>query len=224
MGLKIDRKTQIITKVVGFSLLGILIIILAKIFIWELGYYQSKTVETRPGEQQIVLDIGDPEMPVETEPSSKDIKNYKVPANAPRYITLNGRKSRVISIAIEGNVMQTPDNIFDVNWYANTGYPGEGKNIFMNGIIAGQTAPGAFTGLKGLQNGDKITIENGEGAKFDYYVDEINTIDREEAKTILPEYQTGKNEKETLTLLALTKTDPESAAFDAIILVQAKLK
>ena len=224
MGLKIDRKTQIITKVVGFSLLGILIIILAKIFIWELGYYQTKTVETRPGEQQIVLEIGDPEMPVETEPSEKDIKNHRAPSNAPRYITLNDKKSRVISIAIESNVMQTPDNIYDVNWYANTGNPGEGKNIFMNGIIAGETAEGAFSGLSELQKGTEITIENGEGAKFNYAVKKNETIDREEAKTVLPKLQTAKNDKETLTLMALTRKSPESTTLDAIILVQAKLK
>ena len=224
MGLKINRKAEIATKIVFFSILGIIIIILAKIFIWEIGYYQTKTVETRTGERAIVLDLTEPEYIDEVAPTEKEIKNHKVAANAPRYITIDGKKARIINIAIENNAMQLPDNIYDVNWYSATGKPGQNGIIILSGIINGLTQSGAFSALPGLEKGSKIVIENGEGQKFEYAVFDNANISRDEAKNTLPDIQTGKKDSETLVLLSLAKTNPESTAADTIVVVQAKRK
>ena len=224
MGLKINRKAEIATKIVFFSILGIIIIILAKIFIWEIGYYQTKTVETRTGERAIVLDLTEPEYTDEVAPTEKEIKNHKVAANAPRYITIGDKKARIINIAIENNAMQLPDNIYDVNWYSTTGKPGQNGVSILSGVISGSTQAGAFSALPGLEKGSKIVIENGEGQKFEYTVFDNANISRDEAKNTLPEIQTGKKDSETLVLLSLTKTNPESTAADTIVVVQAKRK
>ena len=226
MGLKINRKAEIATKIVFFSLLGILIIILAKIFIWEHFYYQNKTVETRTGEQSIITELGDPEMPVETAPSEKDLKEHKANSTTPRFLIIKEQnvKSRIISVAIEDNRFQAPDNIFDVNWYASTARPGQGKNIIMDGIVAGPTQQGAFSGLSELQKGATIAIETGNGEKYDYSIAKTSIIDRKDAAKTLPEAQKGIEGQETLTLLALTKKSLESDSLDAIIIVQANRK
>ena len=224
MGLKINRNAEIATKIVFFSLLGIIIIILAKIFIWEIGYYQNKTVETRTGEQAIITDLIDPETPIETEPTAKEMKEHKVGANSPRYITVAEKKSRIINIAIENNAMELPDNIHDVNWYSSTGKPGQGKTIMMAGTIDGTTEKGAFSGLLELKKGSIITIETGDGEEYSYSVTNIAKISRDEAKNTLPDIQIGNKNEEKLVLLSLTKTNAESTAADTIVVVQAKLK
>ena len=224
MGLKINRKAETATKIVFFSLLGIIIIVLAKIFIWEIGYYQTKTVQTRNGEQVIIANLDDPDAPVEEAPSDKEMAEHRVGNASPRYITIGEKKARVINIAVENNSMMLPDNIHDVNWYSATAKPGQGKVIIMSGIVTGSTTEGAFSGLSELKKGNIITIENGEGKKFDYAVTNNTVVDRNDAKNTLPALQTGSREKEMLLLLALTKKSAESTEFDAIEIVQANLK
>ena len=224
MGLKINRKAEIISKVVFFTLLGAIILVLAKIYIWEIAYYQNKTVETRTGEQAVITGISDPDLPDETRPSEKEIKNHKVANTAPRYIEIGDDKSRVINVAADNNQMPLPDNVFDINWYSNTGKPGQGKAIIMSGIVEGAAQKGAFSGLLEAQKGETITIETGDGKKYDYTIANTAKIDREETKYSLPELQAGKHDKETLILLSLTKSSPESTVLDTAIIIQANLK
>ena len=224
MGLKINRKAETATKIVFFSLLGIILIILVKIYVWEIGYYRTKTVQTRNGEQLIITNLEDPDAPIETAPTKKEMNEHKVANVSPRYLTIGEKKARVVNIAVENNAMMLPDNIYDVNWYSATARPGQGKMIIMSGIISGLTAEGAFSALPELEKGKTITIENGEGKKFDYSVTDNTIIDRTDGKNALPTIQTGSRDKETLLLLALTKKNAESTGFDAIQIVQANLK
>lgn len=224
MGLKINRKTEIIWKVIFFTLIGAIVLVLAKIYIWEIGYYQTKTVQTRIGEQAIVSEILDPDSPVETEPTEKEIKNHRAGNQTPRYFIFGNQKSRIENIAIDNNAISLPDNIFDVNWYANSGKPGQDKVIVMSGIIEGSAQKGAFSGLLEAQKGEIVTIETGEGKKYDYIITNTAKIAREETKNSLPELQTGKHDKETLILLSLTKSSSESASYDEALIIQANLK
>lgn len=224
MGLKINRKAEIASKIVFFSLLGIIIIILAKIFIWEIAYYQNKTVETRTGEQAVITAIADPELPDEVEPSKKELSEHIVSDSAPRFIYIGDRKSRVINVAIEGNTMSLPDNIYDINWYSSTAKPGQGKVIIMSGIVEGSTQLGAFSGLLEAKKGEIIAIETGNGKKYDYSIESISTTDRNEVKNTLPNIQTGNYDKDTLILLSLTKSSPESTMLDTAVIVKANLK
>ena len=224
MGLKINRKTEIIWKIVFFTLLGVIILILAKIYIWEIGYYQTKTVQTRTGEQAIISEILDPDSPIETAPTEKEVGDYRVGNQMPRYLIFGDQKSRIENIAVESNAMNLPDNIHDINWYSNTGKPGQGKAIIMSGIIDGLTQKGAFSGLSEAKKGEIVTIETGDGKKYDYTITDTAKIAREETKNSLPELQTGKHDKETLILLSLAKSSPESASLDTAIIIQANLK
>ena len=224
MGLKINRKTEIIWKIVFFTLLGVIILILAKIYIWEIGYYQTKTVQTRTGEQAIISGILDPDSPIETAPTEKEVSDYHVGNQMPRYLIFGDQKSRIENIAVESNAMSLPDNIHDINWYSNTGKPGQGKVIIMSGIIDGLAQKGAFWGLSEAKKGEIVTIETGDGKKYDYTITDTAKIAREETKNSLPELQTGKHDKETLILLSLAKSSPESTALDTAIIIQANLK
>ena len=47
MALKINRKLQNILRVIGWAVLAVLIVCMAKIFIWERNYYNTKTGEPR---------------------------------------------------------------------------------------------------------------------------------------------------------------------------------
>ena len=224
MGLKINRKAEIASKIVFFSLLGIIIIILAKIFIWEIAYYQNKTVETRTGEQAVITAIADPELPDEIEPSKKELSEHIVSDSAPRFIYIGENKSRVINVAIEGNTMSLPDNIYDINWYSSTAKPGQGKVIIMSGIVEGSTQLGAFSGLLEAKKGEIVAIETGNGKKYDYSIESISKTDRNEIKNTLPNIQTGNYDKDTLILLSLTKSSPESSTLDTAVIIQANLK
>jgi len=224
MGLKINRKAETATKIVFFALLGAVLFILVKIFVWEIGYYQTKTVETRTGEQAIITNLVDPNSPIENEPTEKELKEHKVGDTAPRFLTISDKTSRVINIAIEDNAMQLPDNIHDINWYSSTGKPGQNKVIVMSGIINGTTTSGAFSGLLALKKGAIVTIETGNGEKHQYSIVDTAKISRDEAKNTLPDIQIGNKNKEKLVLLSLEKSSPESTTNDTVVVIQAKRK
>lgn len=226
MGLKIDRRASKITRLVGIIALIILAVCLAKILIWEHSYYRNKGSETRNPQQAVITDLADANNPSEIAPTEEEIAKHQTYTTTPRYLEIPRLKlkARVKSSNVTEYVMPVPENIFDVAWYSGSGNPGQGGNILISGISQGSTQPGAFANLDSLESGDKISLERGDGERFDYEVKEILIIDKEEAKNKLPIAQKRIDDKETLALISARRADESSTEFNSIIIIRATIK
>lgn len=222
MGLKISKKQNFVFKIIFFSILGILVLILLKILIWENWYYQTKTSSIRNPEQAVITDIADASAPDETKPTSQDYAEYQVAATSPRYIEIPRLeiKARVEKSNVNENSMPLPTNIYDACWYSGSSRPGENGTILISGIKRGISQNGAFANLDSLEKGDKITVIRGDDTKINYEVAEIRIIDREKAKEELPNAQKRLDNKETLSLITTNRANIIEP-YQSIVLIRA---
>ena len=121
---------------------------------------------------------------IDTKKPTVDIlKNYKVADDAPRalYITKIGVRARVLSmgIASDGSIA-TPKNIYDSGWYDGSSKPGLPGAMIIDGHASGSTRVGLFAYLDKLAEGDKITVEKGDGTKLDYKVVHKDIVPKDE--------------------------------------------
>ena len=226
MGLKIDRRASKITKIVGIVALIILAACLIKILVWEHSYYRNKGSETRNPQQAVITDLADANNPSEIAPTEQEIEKHQTYTTTPRYLKIPRLKlkARVKSSTVTEYIMPVPDNIYDVAWYSGSGNPGQDGNILISGISQGTSKPGAFANLDSLEEGDEISLERGDGERFNYEVKEILIIDKEEAKNKLPIAQKRIDDKETVALISARRADESSTEFNSIIIVRATIK
>ena len=205
MGLKISKKQNLVFKIIFFSILGILVLILLKILIWENWYYQTKTSSIRNPEQAVITDIADASAPDETKPTAQDYAEYQVAATSPRYIEIPRLeiKARVEKSNVNENSM-----------------PFENGTVLISGIKRGISQNGAFANLDSLEKGDKITVIRGDDTKINYEVAEIRIIDREKAKEELPNAQKRLDDKETLSLITTNRANIIEP-YQSIVLIRA---
>ena len=222
MGLKISKKQNLVLKIVFFSILGIFIVILAKILIWENWYYQTKTNSIRHPEQAVITDIADAVTPDETKPTAQEYEEYQVAANLPRYIEIPRLevKARVEKSNVNENSMPLPTNIYDACWYSGSARPGEGGVVLISGIKRGVAQNGAFANLDSLEKGDRLSLIRGDSTKINYKIAEIRIIDREKAKDELPIAQKRVDDKETLSLITTNRTNIVEP-YQSIVLIRA---
>ncbi|MBR5418849.1 class F sortase [Candidatus Saccharibacteria bacterium] len=225
MGLKISKKENQIVKIVFFVALGIVILLLIKIMIWENWYYQSKSSSIRTPEQSVITGIADASTAAEDEISQHEYDVYQVAALYPRYLEIDrlNLKARVEGSNVNENSMPLPNNIHDVCWYSGSGRPGEGGTVLISGIKRGIRQTGAFANLDSLEKGDIATIIRGDGARISYEIQEISIIDREKLKDELPTAQKRLNDKETLSLITANRANIISD-FTSVVLIRATKK
>lgn len=225
MGLKIDKKENRIIKIIFFAVLGIIILLLIKIMIWENWYYQSKSSSIRTPGQSVITDIANASTSVEDEITQHEYDSYQVAALYPRYLEIDrlGLKARVEGSNVNENSMPLPNNIHDVCWYSGSGRPGEGGTVLISGIKRGIRQNGAFANLDSLEKGDIATIVRGDGEKIAYEIQEIGIIDREKLKDELPVAQKRLNDKETLSLITANRANIISD-YTSVVLIRATKK
>ena len=193
-------------RIIWGAVLLILGIIAARILIWEHIYYTSKegseraTTISSPAEEEEVD---------ETPVSDGQVAEYTVAADRPRYLSipaLGVTNSRVLPIGLSSsNQLQTPAGIYDVGWYTGSGKPGAGGTMLIDGHNGGPTKTGVFKRLPELKVGDIITIERGDGAKFDYRVAENETLSLSEANQQMNKMLVSpKQGVESLSLITCT--------------------
>lgn len=112
------------------------------------------------------------------------LDSYTVAADLPRaiYITKIGVAARLLPMGVNSdNSMQAPINTNDAGWYTGSSKPGQGGAMVIDGH-ASQTGThyGLFGNLEKLVNGDKITVEQGDGTRFTYRV--VHTEDVPESQ------------------------------------------
>jgi LPXTG-site transpeptidase (sortase) family protein len=117
--------------------------------------------------------------PSSEKPPIQAVAEYKVAADAPKYIeipVLGVGRTRVNGLGIQkDNRISAPANIHDAGWYQGSAKPGQPGAMFVYGHVSSPTANGVFHELKRLKPGDQITITRGDDTKYTYKVDASKT-------------------------------------------------
>ncbi len=176
-----QKRKQFIKKVILVSL----IIILGVVGLFLLKDYQVEFADSDEHELPKIVKQ-QPEQPIveeEVKPTKKETIEYTVPENQPRYLSfprLGITNARIISVGKdpESNEIGTPTSIFDVGWYNQSAAPGQisAKSIFIDGHSGGPSSSGIFRNLPTVGLGDIITIERGDGQKFNYKIIENYSV------------------------------------------------
>lgn len=226
MGLKIDRRAEIITKIVIGIVAAVVVFCMGKIFFWENSYYHSKSVSIRNSEQKIITELTETANPSETKPDEKAMAEHQAASTAPRYLEIPRLevKSRVKFVNSNEHQFSTPDNIYDLNWYSESSRPGYNGVLLISGLTRGPKKEGAFAHLDNLTNGDNILITRGDGKVFEYEVKDKAIIDREEAAEGLAKAQKRIDNKETLVLIANRRNSAKPGDYNSLVIVSATLK
>ncbi|MDR2524093.1 MAG: class F sortase [Candidatus Nomurabacteria bacterium] len=100
--------------------------------------------------------------------------DHHVEPDKPRIISIPkiGVKAMIIQVGVSSaNKIESPTNYYDptVGWYNGSSLPGTEGASFMTGHYNGGSG-GIFDHLNQLAAGDKLAVERGDGAWFDYEV------------------------------------------------------
>lgn len=188
------------------AILGILFLVfLIRVATFEDAYYREK----EGSERAEVVEVEEEEPLDETVPTEAQVKEYTVAADRPRYLSiakLGVVNSRIITVGVKANgELGTPNNIFDVGWYENSGKPGQGKTIVIDGHNGGPNIHGVFKELPKLVEGDIIKIERGDGVIFKYKVVENKTVPLDESDEYMKTaFRSPVADKESVTLISCT--------------------
>ena len=206
MSLKIKGRRKIIEWVAISLLAVIFLVFLIRVISFENSYYNEKQGSERSvGE---VLSSSSEDL-IEEKPSEKEIVEYTVSPDRPRYLSiskLNIKNARVLpmSVNMKGE-LDTPRNIFDVGWYESSGKPGQGGTMIIDGHNGGPHIHGVFKDLPKLGKGDTIKIERGDGEIFRYSVVENVEVPLAEADQYMAKAAISpESGKESITLISCT--------------------
>ena len=224
MSLKISKTANNIIKIVGWIVVIILIVLMAKILIWERGYYSNKSAERRATAPAVITEIAAAIDPSEIQPGENELNNHQVAADEPRYLDiprLELQKVIVHGTTVNVHVLQVPDNIYETAWYSGSARPGKGGYIIISGLASGNSgAAGAFANLDSLESGDEITLTTGAGEQYHYAVRSTSIIEESNAKEQLIAAQQTIDDKETLVLV--TNLKPSNAEnYSSVAIVRA---
>jgi len=165
----------------------------------------------------------------ESDIPQSEIDQYTVPAEEPKYIsidTLGVEKTRVFPVGTnDQNLLESPRNIHDAAWYKKSVTPGHGYGaVLINAHSGGISKNGIFTKLSTLKQGDEITVERGDGKLFRYSVIENQTMDLDEvnATGMKMMMQSAEPGSEGLNLITCAgKWVPSLGQFDQRVMLRA---
>ena len=163
------------------------LVFLIRVATFESNYYSEKEGSERA--VTAVADESDEEELIEVEPTVEEVHEYTVAADRPRYLTIEKlwiNKTRILPMGVnKKGEMDTPRNVFDVGWYTESGKPGQGGTMVIDGHNGGPNVRGVFKDLPKLSSGDIITVERGDGLVFRYEVVENKEIKLDEASSYM---------------------------------------
>lgn len=222
-GLEIRRKRNL--HIWGWAFWIILLGLLGGA-LW-FGYRYFTTGELPPGLSAKAL-TADPRVD-ESPVGKKQIAEYVVPADQPRYISIPSigvGETRVFPVGVTANnQLDTPKNISDAAWYTKSAKPGQGYGaVLMDGHNGGITRDGVFAKLGALQPGAEIVVERGDGKRFTYQVVENQSMPLEEVnKTGMKMMMRSADEvKEGLNIITCDGNwVPKYQQFDRRIMLRA---
>lgn len=204
--MNLEDSRTLISKILLGLILFCLTFFFARTALWEYSYYNEKEGSLRRVAETVeeaaeVVEVD------ETEVTDAQRTEYTVPADQPRYLTIEKlgiRNSRVLSMGINSaGELDTPRNIFDVGWYNQSSKPGTGGVLVIDGHNGGPNIEGVFKHINQLYSGDEITIERGDGQKFTYTVVENTEVPIAEADNYMhTAFASAVPGKEGLTLIS----------------------
>jgi len=210
MSLRINSLVRQIPQIILGLLILFLVGCLIKVAIWEHYYYDNKEGSVRTPVEQVGINAPDAEEVDETDVTEEDIRVHTVAPDKPRYLMAafmgNHTKARIREVGLTSSgAMGTLANILDVGWYRSSSKPGQGGTLLMNAHNGGPTKVGIFKYLDQVQIGDRLTIERGDGAIFNYEVYESKILPIAEADNYMATMQTSPvTGKESLSLISCT--------------------
>lgn len=191
-----------------------LILIAASAFIVHVAIFESKYYREKEGSTRATAAIVGDIASSEAEPSSEPItpvqvKEYLVPADQPRYLTINKLgivNARIISVGVDKKgQMQTPNSIYDAAWYNRSAKPGKGYTGIYNGHSGVGGSSGIFRNLSALTAGDLIKIELGNGTIHTYRVYDNFEVKLEDANKKMKLLTTSPVEgEESISIITCT--------------------
>lgn len=196
--------------------------LLAKKELSQLESPTDKNSSTKNGDQVF------PDGVDASKPSASSLTNYKVSPDLPRAIYVNkiSVAARVMPMGLnDDNSLQSPKNAFDAGWYTDSAKPGQTGAMLIDGHSS-QTGThyGLFGYINKLTVGDQITIERGDGERFNYSVayTEIKPIDDVDMDKLLVPYN---NVSQGINLIACTgEWSNDKNSLDHRVLVYATLQ
>ena len=107
-------------------------------------------------------------------PSVSSLSLYKVASDLPRAIYINkiNVSARLMPMGLNSDrSLQAPSNIYDAGWYNSSAKPGQPGAMLVDGHASETgTNYGLFGNVINLKVGDQISVERGDGVKFNYSV------------------------------------------------------
>jgi LPXTG-site transpeptidase (sortase) family protein len=92
-----------------------------------------------------------------------------------------------------------------VGWYVNSGLPGKGGTMLIDGHNGGPHVHGVFKDLPILESGDLIIVERGDGEKFTYSVVDNKEVPLSESDVYMATaMKSPEAGKESVTLISCT--------------------
>ena len=207
MSLRVNKDWRKITKWAIWSVVAIMFLVfLIRVITFENTYYSEKE-----GSERVVAEgqSQEEEELIEVPPTENEVYEYRVAPNQPRYLTIERlgiRNARILVMGINNKgELDTPRNIFDVGWYENSGRPGEGRTMMIDGHNGGPHVHGVFKDLPSLVIGDVIKVERGDGEVFRYQVVENKSVPLAESDSYMAEAaKSPERGKESITLITCT--------------------
>lgn len=212
MSLRLGRRRDIIRWAIWFILMIIFLIFLVRIISFENSYYSEK----EGSERAVVVrrqddndEVADAQELIEVPPTETEVYEYVVSPDQPRYLTIDRlgiKNTRILTMGInDKGELDTPNNIFDVGWYIDSGKPGQGGTMVIDGHNGGPHLHGVFKDLPNLVVGDVIKIERGDGLIFRYkVVDNVSVLLGEADDYMREAFRSPEKGKESLTLITCT--------------------
>lgn len=201
------KKKIPVTRIIWLVILALVVGFFTKVWLWENSYYSEKE-----GSERVVAVNNSPDAEPEvdeTVPTEQEVAEYSVAPDRPRYLSIPSigtNKSRILPMGLTNTgALDTPRNIFDVGWYVNSGKPGTGGTMVIDGHNGGPNVIGVFKYLPDVPIGGRIIIERGDGTIFEYETVENKAIPLSEADaymtTALDSPEPGR---ESITLITCT--------------------
>lgn len=142
--------------------------------------------------------------------TEETVKSHTVPADHPRYLTIEAigvKQARILSVGIDSKTgrIAAPIGIYDVGWFNQSAKPGQNGVVFLDGHNGGPTKTGVFKHLPDLKQGQTIKVERGDGTIFTYQVVEnylVPLAEFDEPK--MARVLTPIDNQETLAIISCT--------------------
>ncbi len=196
-----------IARWIFWSVVCILFLVFfVRVVVFEASYYSGK----EGSERAIAVEAdAEAEELIETEPTEKEVVEYTVSPDRPRYLTIEKlgiKNARILPMGVNSKgELDTPRNIFDVGWYEGSGKPGQGGTMIIDGHNGGPHVLGVFKNLPDLVEGDLIKVERGDGVLYEYEVVENVAVPLSDSNQYMSTAaKTPISGKESITLISCT--------------------